>query len=193
MDKRSTVMQSIGAIALVGLLVAGSGCVSTNSQLEGTESPQGEGAHSAAKEESRLPPESMLHLKKLLDQRAYGEKDKLLEIQDLARLLSETEKAVLYNKYSIKGAVGYSVVNTLYGVGSWFQGDYLSGLICTGSMVLGLLIAENTAIRGQSDALPMIQTGISVASIGMISGWILPVVFEASMNSKLREALEYYP
>jgi hypothetical protein len=135
----------------------------------------------------------MLHLKMLLDQRAYGEKDKLLEIQGLARQLSEKEKAVLYKKYSVKAAVGFSIVNTFYGVGSWVQGDYLSGVICTGSMVLGVLTIANTAIGDQKDPRTMIGAGFSLVTIGMISGWILPIVYEASTNTKLREALEYYP
>lgn len=194
MDKRHSVIQSIGTIAFVALLVVSTGCVSTNGQRERTESPQVEGPPRDVKEESKLPPESMLHLKELLDQRAYREKDKLPEIQDLTRQLSETEKAVLYNKYSLKGAILSSVANTFYGVGSWVQGDYLSGAICTGSMGLGFLVSVN-ALYGlpQKDPRPMFTVGGSMLTIGMISGWILPVVFEASMNSKLKEALEYYP
>jgi hypothetical protein len=194
MDKRHPVIQSVGTIAFVALLVVSTGCVSTNSQRERTESPQVEEPPRDVKEESKLPPESMLHLEKLFDQRAYREKDKLPEIQDLTRQLSETEKAVLYNKYSLKGAVLSSVANTFYGVGSWVQGDYLSGAICTGSMGLGVLVYLNAFLGfPEKDPRPGFIMGGGMVTIGVISGWILPIVFEASMNSKLREALEYYP
>lgn len=175
---------SIGTIVLKdisGALAAQAPEQSTASQASGTKGTAN------APAVPQLSDASLIQLLNLLDQRAY--RNDTSHIAPLAELLSDSEKEYYYNKYSLSWAILPAMGNTIYGLGSWLQGDFLGGLWCSGCMIGGALLMSGTTDTNSA----VFTTGIVTLLIGMISGWFIPFFFESDNNDKLSAALGYYP
>jgi len=136
---------------------------------------------------------SRYELLQALDNREYRDGEKAKQLSPLLKNLPESEKESLYKKYALSWAIWPAMGNTLYGLGSWLQGDVGGGLLCSGLMVGGLVIA---GISGSVDSsVTGVFAGVGTCSLmaGMIAGWILPFVFESDNNTKLKFTLQYIP
>ena len=106
----------------------------------------------------------------MMFQKSYLVTDKRAQMQGFSSLLSESEKRILYGKFSYH-AFWPALGNTLYGLGSWFQGDFLGGALCSGAMIGGL-VAMTTGVSTQGQDNTQYNIGLGMMMTGMIFGWI---------------------
>jgi hypothetical protein len=126
----------------------------------------------------------------MLFKKDYMDKAKLAEMITFSSLLSDREKREFYDHYKLSGVLP-ALGNTLYGLGSWLQGDYLGGAICSSAMVGGLVVMTmGTTSSTQNSS--QFNIGMGLMMSGMIFGWIEPGIFAAIRNNRIREALQYY-
>ena len=126
--------------------------------------------------------DSRLILLEFLDSHGYRKNTAIRpEIKLLVEQLTDEEKEFFYDQYSLSFAILPAAGNTLLGLGSWLQGDYIGGLLCSGLMVGGFALIFNTSI------------GSLMVTAGTITGWIIPFFFQATNNSRLKAALQYNP
>jgi len=129
----------------------------------------------------------------MLFEKSYLDQGKREEMRGFSSLLGAEERKELYekNKYS---ALLPSLGNTMYGLGSWLQGDILGGSIVSGTMILGLVLvtSEGGTTTTTTTNSPQYTTGMIFMTGGMIFGWIRPSLFASKRNKLLREALSYY-
>jgi hypothetical protein len=133
---------------------------------------------------------------KLLDQRAYRDNQKIKEIELMSERLPVEQRKYFYDKYTLSWAILPAFGNTFYGLGSWLQGDYRGGLLCTGCMLGGAILfvgagGNSSSGSGQLTA-PKAIGGVAMV-VGLISGWVFPFLFQGDNNSKLKTALHYFP
>ena len=119
----------------------------------------------------------------LLSNREYRDKNRIMEIQDLSTYLYDFEKPVLYRQYKVSGAAWAALGNTFLGIGSWIQGDGWGGFAVTGLMLGGFLILLNSDGDGSAGLGNMCMT------VGLLSGWIIPFIYQGNSNKRLKKAL----
>jgi hypothetical protein len=132
-------------------------------------------------------PQDMLGVGKLLETRSYTDSGKRAEILTLSQTLGDDQKLALYKQYRLSGAFYAAAGNTLFGIGSLIQGDYVTGLIVAASMGGGIAIAANTgpARGGYGQAM----LGVGTVFLGLGVGWVVPYFYQADMNNKLSNSL----
>lgn len=138
-------------------------------------------------------PSSQLMMR--LQERAYRNKTKALQMQSLSRNLSDAEKASLYKRYSLSSAILFALGNwLLLGTGNWIQGDYLGGLLCSGLIVGGfaLIFADGSSNPNSNTFGTMGTIGMGAMLSGITVGFVIPFVFQSHNNRNLRLALGYY-
>jgi len=123
-----------------------------------------------------------------LDDQEYLDDGRAKALLSLTEGLSEADRKMLYDRYALSGAFFPAVGNTLFGLGSWMQGDIVGGLICTGLMASGLVVIASDMESEESAVI-----GAATMLGGMVAGWIIPFVFEADNNTKLRFILQFKP
>lgn len=131
----------------------------------------------------------------MIDNKDYRNTEKKIKIQNLAKYLTNTDKALLYSQHKVNGPLG--LLNILYGLGSWLQGDYLNGAIVSGTMVTGFIftmLGTNTDSVNNGSAIIPNGSAIGMGFIfaGMIYGVIVPWIFANVNNNNLKDALLYH-
>jgi len=152
----------------------------------GSQNPEDILVFRKTKDELAAVPEMELASKKekllsLLAVRAYRDKKKILEIQDLSTYLFDFEKPPLYKQYKMSGSFFAALGNTFFGIGSWIQGDNWGGLAVTGLMLGGFLLVLNSDGDG--------SLGSVCLTVGMLTGWLAPFVYQGNSNKSLKKAL----
>ena len=123
----------------------------------------------------------------LLSVFAFGEEQETPHDRTNQILLYETQKV---------DALGPFLLNFFlpFGIGSFVQGDYTSGLLVAGGQVAGgaiLLVSMNSlANRRIGDPLPAgLYVGAAISSAATIYGWIAPFPYAQKANAKLQRDL----
>jgi hypothetical protein len=88
------------------------------------------------------------------------------------------------------GPFGYGVLNILFGLGSYIQGDTTGGLIVTGGYVLSLgLIIWETGLSYEDDFAGVPGTlGLGLAGATLVYGFVRPFVY--SRNSRFASVMD---
>lgn len=142
-----------------------------------------------------------LQISSMIENKEYRNPEKKKEIQGLAIYLDHPAKFSLYHEHKLSGAWLYAAGNSMYGLGSWIQGDFLNGAIVTGTMVGGMIISltlggyipDSDYEEGRLDLEnPWGAIGFGLMAGGMIYGWVIPFLFQANNNRNLKDALLFY-
>jgi hypothetical protein len=112
-------------------------------------------------------------------------------IQEKSAFLTLTEKLFLHNTYE-KSAGIPAVANMLtgLGLGSFLQGDTVSGVIQLSGVALGAVSLFIAFIPGPY-ARVAVATGMASCSLSWLYGCVSPFVFKHSYNRTLKRALHY--
>jgi hypothetical protein len=133
------------------------------------------------------------------------------EIQEKAALLSSYEKLFLVNLHSKNSGIPLAInLFAGFGIGSYIQGDIISGtiqlsgqLLCLAGLIAGSLLMTPetvassyetgyTAQKTTDVGSAIIMTGVILFYGTRIYGCISPFVFKSVYNRKLNNALQYY-
>jgi Borrelia membrane protein P13. len=169
------------AVAAAGAAkpLTGKGSASPSLDFSGTYNPAG-----------KDPNAIELRLTNSLLNGDHMKSDKIESLQNMAVSLLPQTRLGLYNKYKKSGAFWASLGNTIIGAGSWIQGDYVggavaSGLWCGGFALIGITSGTDSTGIGSS-------IGALLWLAGLVTGWVVPYVFESRYNTNLRISLLTY-
>ncbi len=139
--------------------------------------------------------EILIATTRLVNNKAYRKKDQIPVIQEYSEQLSFEYRYLLYEKNEMKGSLLYAGLNTVYGLGSWLQGDITGGLVVTGLMGVGMVASIAGALQEagrdpDSDSTNLLLIGgLCSVLAGTVTGWIIPFFFESNNNKNLKKAL----
>jgi hypothetical protein len=143
----------------------------------------------------------------------FGLNKNFARIQQVASDLSENERLMLYEAHSIgteKMWAGAAIDFFIgFGIGNFYQGDYLSGGIALGGDIIGFglgitgaylatigyavslisLFQSEETIQLLENGLYFLASGITVFLASRIFGLVRTFVFPSAYNNKLRNAL----
>jgi len=113
------------------------------------------------------------------------------EIKKESFYLPSDVKEILYNENKNRAAWAWALLNMYFGLGSYIQGDIISGIILTVGEGLGMAaIAMNDKNNGKEDPVLVLAITTFMTS-SIVAGWIFPFVHQSSYNKALKGALNY--
>ncbi len=140
--------------------------------------------------------EAWVKLSLMMDSRAYRTDAGMMEMKALAAQLSPLQRYQFYEKYKTTG--WWCLLNPVLGLGSYIQGDTLSGVILTGAFVAGGVlqtVSSDRADRGSRHGAPNINNpglyymGVAIDLGALAYGFWAPWAFEKKENGQIRDAL----
>ena len=155
-----------------------------------------------AKEEETSDAGAKAQLMSMINNRSFLQTSGNLQMNNLAKKLSQNDRFFLYSTNKKDNAAIALVLNLVIpSVGSWVQGDYVGALVedllyITGFIMMGVGWEEYTygTIITYTYSLPtaVFYAGTGFVVTAWITSLIAPFVFQSDWNNKLATALGVY-
>lgn len=111
-----------------------------------------------------------------------------LDLREISQKIPLNSKYTLYDKYKINSNLFFL---NFYGIGSLFQGDYLTSGIVVAGLGVGLAtnISVSNLVKDTTTRNIWVATGTTIAVGAIIYGLVRPFFYAEEQNSTLRKSL----